>query len=1781
MSGTSAGPHDPQGSRVVLVGAYDFEHLAPLPAVARNLVRLRELLTDPRVWGLPARNCVVIEQPEHRDQVLDALSAAGAATDLVLLYYAGHGLISPDTEDLLLSLPRCRPDRAYTALPFQDVRHVLRSARRVPAKAVLLDCCFAGRALAGAMGSDATGPDAMGSDAVGSDAMSPDTTDPRSRPPSPSAPHVPQDGRLAEMSRVEGTYVLAAASATRQAVAPIGGRYTAFTGRLIDILEHGVPGGPKALDLATVHTHLHRVLPELGFPPPQQRIDDHGARIVLGWNRHPSAVDTTPSLSPHLRELLHAQTVAARNFTYRLYDAPLDGLATVYVRQQARGAPTTKPAEPREEFRDHERHPHRHRHDEERRKRHFVPVDSTMESTVQPVAPARAAEETLDLHRHVLITGGAGQGKSTLSLQLAASLSTTYQARSGQDAYPERLLPLRVTAGRLAADRGALVPRLVRILSAELAPHLDHPLPNDLLDHLPEGTTCLLIVDGLDEITDPERRRGLVAELAGRVRNPDGRFRLLITTRPLPNDELAPLQHAATGTYTLEPFDREQLREFAHRWFHDHADGPELADGFLRHTEAAGIRDLVRVPLLATVAALVYRKQPGTPLPGSRFTLYCDYFTLLADAHLEEVHEQQQTVLHRWLPRSAAHRASVAFLFEHRDELVEHLAVTVVTDPAAATRTLLDLALDRLDEHGCRPTRRGVPEWSSLVTSVLGTAGVFTHHADFLRFTHYSFAEHIAASARANELPRHFDAAEADWAYVVHRAIDGDLFAHAVLAHHAHLHGTGDTILGWLNRGTGDYTALAGVLLAGGIPASAAHTDSFVAHLLLTLSNEDRPKSLQHAIRDAAILAPQPSVRAALEEYVGGCHRRDDLRVEIAQALAIHDPDAALGILRGVLSAESGPSATRVAAIRALADLGPQHAGEVADLTRAVLSCDRAPAHVRADAASIRVRLGGEHTAPGVEALVAILTAEDADIDDRGQAALALREIDRAFIPQATRALRAICAASDASGSDRRRGAPRLVELDPGLLPVARAALRSEFTAPHAHPYDRYQAALILAELSPDLVPEAVRILRAELVAPDSTAGTKEECAAALAKVAPEYAVEAVVALRRLLVAPNTSLFNRCSINETLARIDPKYIVEAAAALRAMANDPKTHPSWRNRAAVRLANLGPDHVAEAARVLRATLDAPDADAGDRYTAATNLADLGPGHVPAAMAALRAVLAASDTNAFMGVAAARALVRLGAGDPVETIEVLHRSRDDPGSDHGVRTRAAQALAHLSAEWTTASAATLRSIIADPDVRHGVRFGAAQALQGLGVEYESEVCTILRAFIEAPDVGAELKGEAARCLSFQGRHFTGEAAEAFRAALAAPDGTALECARTAIAMSHLGREYRDEVAATLRSIADSAGANARERVSAAGALDYLGQGYVEEAATRLRALATSPGTDPRARTGAASRLGDLGDGYAPDAVSLLRTMIDETRAAVGARIDAAQTLALVGPGYLDEAARVLEAIVTARDRPAKERLDAARVLLTVHAGHTTDVADILRSILAVRAETPAVRTLAARTLGELGPGYVAEGAEHLRALIAAPDFPPCARGVAAECLAELGQGYRTEGIVALHDLLHSAEAGAADRVDIARRLGLLSPRHLREAAEVVRAALSRADMSRYARTRAARQLGELSARFIDDAAAELRSLLADPAATPAATRRTATALGMLGPHLRAEAAEVLRGLPAGGAGSDASTAAPDTYARRAVARVLRNFGQGYALPHRLPPTADPMTRNAFDR
>ncbi|MGW7409191.1 caspase, EACC1-associated type [Streptomyces sp. NPDC054833] len=251
---------EPTASQALLIGVHTYEHLIDLPAVEANLTTLAETLTDPSVWGLPPSHCTILSQPRSVQDVLDPLiHSARQASDTLVVYYAGHGLTDPNTDELYLALPGTDGERMFTALPYDWVRRAvldrLVTARR---KVVILDCCFSGQALVGGM----SGTEQM-----------------------------------ADHARIAGTYLLTASAETRKALAPPGERFTAFTGELITVLAEGIAGGPALLDMDTVYRHLHRQLAAKSRPLPQQRNRNAGGQVALARNRAFTVVDS-PLKSP-------------------------------------------------------------------------------------------------------------------------------------------------------------------------------------------------------------------------------------------------------------------------------------------------------------------------------------------------------------------------------------------------------------------------------------------------------------------------------------------------------------------------------------------------------------------------------------------------------------------------------------------------------------------------------------------------------------------------------------------------------------------------------------------------------------------------------------------------------------------------------------------------------------------------------------------------------------------------------------------------------------------------------------------------------------------------------------------------------------------------------------------------------------------------------------------------------------------------------------------------------------------------------------------------------------------------------------------------------------------------------------------------------------------------------------------------------------------------------------------------------------------------------------------
>ncbi|KAA0932229.1 caspase family protein [Streptomyces apricus] len=241
---------DPATSEAVLIGNYSYTQMEDLPAVSNNVERLAELLCDSKYWGLPSKNCTKVAQAS-RDDILDSVHKATVkAVDTLIFYFAGHGLIHPTTGELYLGVAEAAPGLLFKALRYGDVRDLILgegSGPRIKArkKVVILDCCWSGLALDGGMSAG---------------------------------------DRAGQLTNIAGTYILTATAETKQALAPPGERYTAFTGELISVIEEGIIGASELISMASLYDETYTRLTSRSLPEPQQRNRNNSGFISIFRN---------------------------------------------------------------------------------------------------------------------------------------------------------------------------------------------------------------------------------------------------------------------------------------------------------------------------------------------------------------------------------------------------------------------------------------------------------------------------------------------------------------------------------------------------------------------------------------------------------------------------------------------------------------------------------------------------------------------------------------------------------------------------------------------------------------------------------------------------------------------------------------------------------------------------------------------------------------------------------------------------------------------------------------------------------------------------------------------------------------------------------------------------------------------------------------------------------------------------------------------------------------------------------------------------------------------------------------------------------------------------------------------------------------------------------------------------------------------------------------------------------------------------------------------------------
>ncbi|MGH3621933.1 MAG: caspase, EACC1-associated type [Sciscionella sp.] len=252
------------GTRAVLIGTgthVDGSGLPDIPAVSTTLADLKEVLLEH--CGMVEEAVHVLTDPQTPLEVGRVLAESAAqAEDVLLVFFVGHGLVSPGGELYLATrATERRPELlAFSALAYTAVRTSLLESR-ARSIVVILDCCFAGRAV-GILG-------------------------------------VLDEAVAVDLAQINGGYVLTSAAREEVALAPPGSRHTAFTGELIGLLTRGDPDGPALLTLRYAYHYLKRVLPARGFPRPHRRASEWIDDLVLAPNpAYCPPEDTRPDQDP-------------------------------------------------------------------------------------------------------------------------------------------------------------------------------------------------------------------------------------------------------------------------------------------------------------------------------------------------------------------------------------------------------------------------------------------------------------------------------------------------------------------------------------------------------------------------------------------------------------------------------------------------------------------------------------------------------------------------------------------------------------------------------------------------------------------------------------------------------------------------------------------------------------------------------------------------------------------------------------------------------------------------------------------------------------------------------------------------------------------------------------------------------------------------------------------------------------------------------------------------------------------------------------------------------------------------------------------------------------------------------------------------------------------------------------------------------------------------------------------------------------------------------------------
>jgi formylglycine-generating enzyme required for sulfatase activity len=368
--------------------------------------------------------------------------------------------------------------------------------------------------------------------------------------------------------------------------------------------------------------------------------------------------------------------------------------------------------------------------------------------------------ELFTLRDRLAIIGSAGSGKSTLAAYLAASLAQSalngtppeFDLLAGRQQLLPLLIPLRYLREYQDLSHDAHQERLRKPRTGTLAgfipwylsgrsPALE--LSEDFFDRLLLGQSCLLILDGLDEVVDREERAQVRAQVEALVNNVYPGNLILVTAR-----ESGYLQDAVFGEdftrLDVQPLNDKQIAVLVSNWCRQlYPEAVKTQTGEIlsaiqdinRRYQEQNLPPLISTPLMTTMVVSV--KWGENELPRERAKLYEAAVKVILQAQYLENDDSQHTLVNWGGP------------WDDQRRWLSYLALAMQQggrDGVAIPETRLRAILATTPGLQENPLKL-----ETFLQAIRLRGGLFEERGELFQFAHLTFQEFLAARWLAKE----------------------------------------------------------------------------------------------------------------------------------------------------------------------------------------------------------------------------------------------------------------------------------------------------------------------------------------------------------------------------------------------------------------------------------------------------------------------------------------------------------------------------------------------------------------------------------------------------------------------------------------------------------------------------------------------------------------------------------------------------------------------------------------------------------------------------------------------------------------------------------------------------------------------------------------------------------------------------------------------------------------------------------------------------------------------